>query len=83
MQDLAKEREDLAWKMHKLQVATKNKNSDAVRSSFNNKVMSDLSENKIKQIDTLRAQVDRLKETAEASKRGYSRPSNCSKPAPI
>ena len=57
---------EYSWKMHKLQQATKNKNTEAVANKIDNKYMPAWKECKSKQIQQLQTQVERLKATSEA-----------------
>ena len=72
---------DYHWHITKLNQATKNKNTEAVVKSIDNKYMPEFKENKAVQINRLQAQVERLKSTSEALK--FGRPSNSRKPVPI
>ena len=81
LEELAKQHEEYQYKLHKLAVATKKKNVEAVVSSIDNRYMPEWKENKAMQVNRLQSQVERLKATAEALQ--GNRPSNSTKPVPI
>ena len=80
---LDEEIEDYAWRMRKLQVATKNKNIERVSMSIDNKYLPEWHESKAMQIVRMQGQVEKLKSTADTLAPDYVRPSNSMAPYPV
>ena len=82
IEHLGEDIDEYAYKMHKLRVATKNKNTDKIANSIDNKYLPEWHTNKSKEINRLQAQVERLKSTADYMKT-YQIASNSTKPMPV